>query len=528
MLSLTEAKKRKPIELRIYCDEAGRGPLAWPVTVGCSVMLAPTDLSAYKDSKQLSKKQREQLYEDIKQQQNLAKSSSSRAKRGDPLLEEANKWSSISLLTSTGRATAEEIDTHGIIHAINLACRRGIWELLKTHYETILRKQLLHSDFGEDVLAVRLLDILFSQSIDENTVLHRQQISNSYAFIPGLIRDGNHTFWLEETLQIPVVTIIKGDQKNPLISAASIVAKVERDDYMNTLASTFPNYHLDKHKGYGTKSHREAIQTHGLSPLHRSSYCKNITIRHRERNPVKCGDPYTNSCNLPYPTVPWWQIASDSSLQTAKPALLLHICCAPDLSRPLHWLKDHFKLYLFRYNPNIHPRKEHEQRYSQFLKLVGLEPGDYEILEDRYDPKEFFQAMIDQKETIDPNLKNATDKQVLKQAGDMAERSDRCNPCYSMRLEMAARMAAQHQIPYFTSTLLISPKKKMDKLFRRGKESETIYPSTKFLWFDFPKNGGYNKANELTRKHNLRRQNYCGCGRTIPKPGEKTTWYHGG
>jgi predicted adenine nucleotide alpha hydrolase (AANH) superfamily ATPase len=88
-------------------------------------------------------------------------------------------------------------------------------------------------------------------------------------------------------------------------------------------------------------------------------------------------------------------------------------------------------------------------------------------------------------------------------------------------------MAAQHGIPYFSSTLLISPKKKMDKLFRRWKESEQKYPTTKFLWFDFPKNGGYEKAVELTSKHGLRRQNYCGCGRTIPKPWERNNKYHG-
>ena len=75
--------------------------------------------------------------------------------------------------------------------------------------------------------------------------------------------------------------------------------------------------------------------------------------------------------------------------------------------------------------------------------------------------------MIDQKEDIDPTLHDASDKEVLRIAGEMPERSDRCNPCYSMRLEVAARMAAQHGIPYFSSTLLISPKKKMDKLFRR-------------------------------------------------------------
>ncbi len=136
--------------------------------------------------------------------------------------------------------------------------------------------------------------------------------------------------------------------------------------------------------------------------------------------------------------------------------------------------------------------------------------------------------MIDQKTSIDPDLADATDKTVLKQAWEMAERSDRCNPCYSSRLLTAAKMAAEHNIPYFTSTLLISPKKIAEKLFLRGKDAQEQYPTTKFLRFDFAKNGWYNKANELTRTHGLRRQNYCGCGRTIPKPGEKRSEYKGG
>lgn len=97
--------------------------------------------------------------------------------------------------------------------------------------------------------------------------------------------------------------------------------------------------------------------------------------------------------------------------------------------------------------------------------------------------------MIDQKTSIDPDLADATDKTVLKQAGEMAERSDRCNPCYSSRLLTAAKMAAQHNIPYFTSTLLISPKKTAEKLFLRGKDAQEQYPTTKFLRFDFAKNG---------------------------------------
>lgn len=58
----------------------------------------------------------------------------------------------------------------------------------------------------------------------------------------------------------------------------------------------------------------------------------------------------------------------------------------------------------------------------------------------------------------------------------MEERSDRCNPCYLMRLEQAAKQAQLQAIPYFTSTLLISPKKKMDKLFKRGLEAEAQHP----------------------------------------------------
>jgi predicted adenine nucleotide alpha hydrolase (AANH) superfamily ATPase len=75
--------------------------------------------------------------------------------------------------------------------------------------------------------------------------------------------------------------------------------------------------------------------------------------------------------------------------------------------------------------------------------------------------------MVDQKKTIRADLANAETKTVLKVAGDMPEWSDRCNPCYSMRLDQAAKQAVEHQIPYFTSTLLISPKKHGGKLFDR-------------------------------------------------------------
>lgn len=211
-----------------------------------------------------------------------------------------------------------------------------------------------------------------------------------------------------------------------------------------------------------------------------------------------------------------------------KPKLLLHICCAPDLTYPLYWLKRYFKIYLFWYNPNIHPRREHDLRYEQYLKLFDLEEWDYEIVEDRYDPKEFFASFGKYRKLIKDWLEELSDNEVLKVAGDMEEWSSRCDPCYLMRLEQAATMAAKLDIPYFTSTLLISPKKVATKLFRRGLGAQERVVKSKFLRFDFAKKDGYNKASELTKDYDLYRQNYCGCGWTIPKKWEPAKEYRGG
>lgn len=68
-------------------------------------------------------------------------------------------------------------------------------------------------------------------------------------------------------------TIIKGDATEPVISLASILAKVSRDRLMCALAEQFPGYGFEVHKGYGTKAHKTAIASLGLSPEHRRSFC---------------------------------------------------------------------------------------------------------------------------------------------------------------------------------------------------------------------------------------------------------------
>jgi ribonuclease HII len=71
-------------------------------------------------------------------------------------------------------------------------------------------------------------------------------------------------------------TIVRGDETEKVISAASILAKVSRDTKMRTIAAMYPKYGFELHKGYGTPFHIRRIKQHGLCPMHRKTFCKNI------------------------------------------------------------------------------------------------------------------------------------------------------------------------------------------------------------------------------------------------------------
>lgn len=77
---------------------------------------------------------------------------------------------------------------------------------------------------------------------------------------------------LEEELGIPTESIIKGDQKSASIAAASIIAKVTRDEYMIMMDGFFPEYGFKQHMGYPTKKHIEAIKQYGITPIHRKTF----------------------------------------------------------------------------------------------------------------------------------------------------------------------------------------------------------------------------------------------------------------
>jgi ribonuclease HII len=199
----------------IGIDEVGRGPVAGPVAV-CAFSCAITDYellitngvqetkTKIKDSKKLSKKQREKWFEYLKGEK-----------------EKGNCDFAVSMVS------AEWIDKVGIVRSIQKALDTSLSKLEAN---------------------CQLLDA---------------------------------TVYLDGGLKAPIEyknqqTVIKGDELHPIISCASIVAKVSRDRLMSDYAKEYIEYGFESHSGYGTRAHYDAIKKHGRTPLHRKSFLKNI------------------------------------------------------------------------------------------------------------------------------------------------------------------------------------------------------------------------------------------------------------
>jgi len=196
----TEELKRYEREYADYAyicgiDEVGRGPLAGPVVAGAVILPKDCDILYINDSKKLSEKKREELY--------------------DIIMEKA-------VACAVGYATPERIDEINILQATYEAMREAISKLEPA-------PTLLLND------AVK---------------------------IPGV--------------EIPQVSIIKGDAKSISIGAASIIAKVTRDRLMVEYDKVFPEYDFAGNKGYGSAAHIEALKKYGPTPIHRRSFIKNF------------------------------------------------------------------------------------------------------------------------------------------------------------------------------------------------------------------------------------------------------------
>lgn len=109
------------------------------------------------------------------------------------------------------------------------------------------------------------INILQATFLAMERALEQLKVRPEYALI-----DGNR----EKDFGIPVETVVKGDSRSASIAAASILAKVTRDDLMLEMAQQYPEYDFEIHKGYGTKRHYEALREHGPSPIHRKTFLK--------------------------------------------------------------------------------------------------------------------------------------------------------------------------------------------------------------------------------------------------------------
>lgn len=189
-------------------DEAGRGPLAGPVSVGA--VLVPIDFNknffkGIKDSKKLTLEERELWLK---------------------LALEAKKKDMLDFAVSL--VSEKVIDKKGITFAIRLGVKRCLEKL----------------------------------NADEDAQI----------FLDGSLKAPERFIHQD--------TIIKGDEKIPVISLASVVAKVVRDRRMIRLSKKFPEFKFHLHKGYGTAFHREALKKYGLTEIHRRTFLTRLTKKH--------------------------------------------------------------------------------------------------------------------------------------------------------------------------------------------------------------------------------------------------------
>lgn len=176
-------------------DEAGRGPLAGPVCAAAVILHKGEIIEGVNDSKKLTEKKREALYDVIKEK---------------------------AVAYSIAFASVEEIEEMNILNATMLAMKRAVEGL---------------------------------------------EVPADYAMI-----DGNKI----PDLNIPAECVVKGDANSMSIAAASILAKVTRDRLCAGYETEYPQYGFAKHKGYGTKFHREMILKYGPCKIHRMSFLKKL------------------------------------------------------------------------------------------------------------------------------------------------------------------------------------------------------------------------------------------------------------
>ncbi len=160
-----------------------------------------------------------------------------------------------------------------VIAAVILDPKENIMGLCDSKTISAKRREELALVIKEKALAFSIIhinhNVIDEINILQATLLGMKKSVEELAIVPWKVQvDGNKT----PDINIPVEAIIKGDSLIPAISAASILAKVERDRDMLALHEQYPQYAFNKHKGYPTKAHLLAIKEHGILDFYRKTY----------------------------------------------------------------------------------------------------------------------------------------------------------------------------------------------------------------------------------------------------------------
>ena len=220
LFSLAGVGTKKNVIL-VGIDEVGRGPLAGPVVACAAVLKSPDIMPELNDSKKLTRPKREAMFDAVKD---------------------------ACACYAIASASVEEIDRMNILEADFLAMRRAL---------QALGLPGLNESAPEIPIEVKGS---FADSLQGD-----KRVPQIFIAVDGNLKIRN----VPAEMQMPIV---KGDGRIASISAASILAKVFRDRFMDKLAETYPAYGFEKNAGYGSKTHLDAIRKFGFTPVHRRSF----------------------------------------------------------------------------------------------------------------------------------------------------------------------------------------------------------------------------------------------------------------
>ena len=184
-----------------------------------------------------------------------------------------------------------------------------------------------------------------------------------------------------------------------------------------------------------------------------------------------------------------------------KPTLLLHCCCGPCSCYPLLLLKDYFNITIFYNNSNIYPKQEFDLRFNTLNTYIDNINKNYnadiKIIKSEYLNDDF--------------------NKILEKRKNDKEGSFRCFSCYALRYKELCEYASSNNFEYVCSVMTISRQKNETMINKILEGYASKYNNIKYLYSNFKKDKGLEKAQQIVKETNMYSQNYCGCKFSMPK-----------